>query len=280
MNWRSAVSRCTEANDAFVLVTVLAVRGSAPRGVQSKMVITQTRQFDSIGGGNLEYAATLRARELLLMHEAVVEQQTFTLGEDLTQCCGGAVTLLLESFPACTFQVVLCGAGHVGRALVQILSELPCRVSWLDERTDLLDEAFTNASCPDNIEKVSFTNPYDAVDRRPANSYFLVMTHSHESDFAFCEAILGRPDIAFCGLIGSRSKANSFRGRLRRKGFTEEELARLVSPLGLDLGPGKSPMEVAVSIAAQLLRNYYRKVEQDDAHAVCGGQLELVRGER
>ena len=67
---------------------------------------------------------------------------------------------------------------------------------------------------------------------------------------------LSRDDFPYCGLIGSRSKSVSFRKRLSRKGFSDAELARLTSPIGVDLGGGKLPMEVAVSVAAQLLGQY------------------------
>ena len=80
------------------------------------------------------------------------------------------------------------------------------------------------------------------------------MTHSHEQDFDLVEAILSRRDMAFCGLIGSRSKAAKFRNRLYRKQFSQHEVSRLTCPVGDNNIAGKHPMEVAVSIASQLIQ--------------------------
>lgn len=77
------------------MVTVIEVRGSAPRALGARMLITADGQQGSIGGGNLEFEATRRARELL--HEGERQAQApFGLGPALNQCCGGAVTLLFE----------------------------------------------------------------------------------------------------------------------------------------------------------------------------------------
>ena len=72
------------------------------------------------------------------------------------------------------------------------------------------------------------------------------MTHSHELDQQYVEAILSRKDTAFLGLIGSESKAAKFRNRLKRKGFSDSELDRIACPVGLTDTPGKKPAEVAM----------------------------------
>ena len=248
MNWINAIARLSRENAGFVLVTVVATAGSAPRDCQAKMVVTDAQTHDSIGGGNLEFEAIARARELLRENKPATQSQVFSLGKDLTQCCGGKVTLLFECFPACQFNVVLFGAGHVGKALVTILSELPCRVRWMDARENIFPPSVAS-----NIETVFIQNPFAAVESCPEGACYLIMTHSHEVDMELCEAILARADVRYCGLIGSQSKAAKFRSRLKKKEFTERELARLTCPIGLESIPGKTPMEVAVSVAGQLL---------------------------
>lgn len=274
MKWIDAIAEMRERNTAFVLVTVLDVEGSAPRGQQSKMVITERKIFDSIGGGNLEHRAMNKARTMLVENKACSERHRYTLGQDLTQCCGGRVELLFECFPACAFNIVLYGAGHVGKSLIKILAEIPCRVLWLDSRDEMLAEAMQEVGAPANVTAQVMVDPNVDVERCPDGSFFLVMTHSHEIDFELCEAILSRRDKHFCGLIGSRSKASKFRKRLHRKGYTKEELVSLTSPVGLQLGSGKQPMEVAVSIAAQLMQVFNAiSVEQN---RVGKGHLDLV----
>lgn len=247
-NWIDAMARLSRENIGFVLVTVVETEGSVPRGVESKMVVTADRIHDSIGGGNLEFEAVNLARGLLEKNQPATQSRVFSLGKDLTQCCGGKVTLLFECFPPCRFNIVLFGAGHVSRALITLLSELPCRVRWVDSRADI----FPLPVAP-NVETVAMQNPFAAVESCPDGACYLVMTHSHEIDFELCEAILTRGDSRYCGLIGSKSKGAKFRSRLGKKGFTDRELDRLTCPIGLETIAGKTPMEVAVSVAGQLL---------------------------
>ena len=260
MNWLEATARLSADNQGFVVVTVLETRGSAPRDQQSKMVVTKDASHDSIGGGNLEFSAIGHARGLLSQGRAGNERQDYTLGKDNSQCCGGRVELLYECFPACDFHIALFGAGHVGKALVRILADLPCRVTWLDNREDVLSASIMESGAPGNVIPRFMDNPHVAVEDLPPGTWFLVMTHSHEIDLELVEAILARSDFPYCGLIGSRSKAASFRKRLSRMGFADAELAQLTSPIGIDLGGGKMPMEVAVSVVAQLLSQYRAKV--------------------
>ncbi len=252
MDWIQSITTLNKNNEGFVLVTVLDVLGSAPRESGAKMVVTQNEAFDTIGGGNLEYQAITKARGLLDHGEQRVFRESFSLGKDLTQCCGGKVELLFECMPSCKIRIALFGAGHVGTCLAKILSELPYRVSWFDNRESLVSEIIAEDHS-DNLNIQLFSQPETTVDRLKSDTIFLVVTHSHELDMQLVEAVISRGDARFCGLIGSKSKAGKFRNRLRKKGFTDDELKSLVCPVGLPHVVGKKPMEVAVSIAAQVI---------------------------
>ena len=97
MNWLKALSQYAENNVSCVLVTVIESTGSAPRVVGTRMVVTGDGFADTIGGGALEHEAIEHAQTLLQVgsNEALITQRDFTLGADLTQCCGGRVTLNL-----------------------------------------------------------------------------------------------------------------------------------------------------------------------------------------
>jgi xanthine dehydrogenase accessory factor len=252
MRWIEAIADLSREDRSFVIVTILSVEGSAPRDAEAKMVVDDEKIYDTIGGGNLEYQATEKARKLLSAGQHAIVRESFTLGADLTQCCGGKVELLFECIPATNFNIVLFGAGHVGCALISILSELPCRVRCIDPRESFVT-AIRDQVPGSNIDLVKMQNPEIDVEKCPENAYYLVMTHSHELDLQLVEAILSRNDFRFCGLIGSKSKSAKFRSRLKRKQFGKEEINRLTSPVGLENVPGKRPMEVAVSIAGQLI---------------------------
>lgn len=297
MNWRDAVGVVAQHNEPHVLVTVLQVDGSAPRDAGAKMLVTRLHNYDTIGGGQLEYLVINRCRELLAGTSPLsragqnvhISHQVFNLSRDASQCCGGRVSVMFEHFKPAYAPLVLCGAGHVGQALLGILSELPVRISVLDSRQDWLEKAnlrlqvarqhrYATASVDAAGERIDDDHPDVALLDAPhlqiaecePDAVFLVMTHSHELDFELCEAILSRPSNSWCGLIASRSKAASFRKRFGRLGFSETELARLAAPVGLRGGDkensngsgrnrsrnysgGKEPMAVAIDIAAQLM---------------------------
>lgn len=261
MNWIEAISGLSEQDTSFVIVTILSVQGSAPRDAETKMVVSANTVYDTIGGGNLEYQAIHTARNLLEKGKPAIIRKHITLGKDLTQCCGGQVELLFECILARNFNVVVFGAGHVGRALIKILSELSCKVQWIDSRDDVL-KTVASRNQGSNVELLSMDNPDMTIENCPHNAYYFVMTHSHELDMQIVEAILSRGDSRFCGLIGSKSKAAKFKNRLARKQFTEMEIEKLVSPVGLPQIKGKKPMEVAVSAVGQLIALHEQNILQ------------------
>lgn len=253
LDWAEAAATLSQRDEGYVLVTVLGVKGSAPRDSGTKMLVAGDMCVDTIGGGHLEYAAINRARELLLSGENLQHLEEFPLGAKLGQCCGGRVTLLYECFAATATPVALFGAGHVGRALVPLLAQLPLRVRWIDSRADQFPDEI-----PNGVTRVVVPHPQEEVADLPPGTFVLVMTHEHPLDYAITEAALRRGDAGFLGVIGSQTKAQRFRMRLEHRGFHRDAVASMHCPIGSADVPGKRPMEVAVSIAAQLIRLYQR----------------------
>jgi xanthine dehydrogenase accessory factor len=229
-----------------VLVTVLAAKGSTPREAGAKMVVSADGLAGTIGGGNLEHQCEAAARGLLADGAEGPSTRDFPLGPALGQCCGGHVTMLFEVLRPPRLQIGLFGAGHVGKALVKLLADLPCRVSWIDPRPEALP-----AVLPPNVSPVHIAEPARAVAALPSGSLVLVMTHDHALDFDIVAAALSRPDLLAVGLIGSATKRARFAGRLARQGLG---LDRLICPIGLPGIEGKEPAVVAVSVAAQILQ--------------------------
>lgn len=248
MNWVSTVQQLKDEATSFVLVTVIGVQGSTPRESGTKMVVTQDELYGTIGGGHLEYKSMQIARELLDKNEAIQHLEYFPLSASLGQCCGGSASVLFECFPATMPRVMLFGAGHVGKALATILAGLPCQVDWVDSR-----ESEFPQSPGGNIAIKSREFPPDAVVDASPGLFYIVMTHNHQLDLELCEAILKREDFAYLGVIGSKSKAIRFRKKLLHRGFDQKQIDRITCPMGLTNVSGKKPMEVAVSIAGELI---------------------------
>jgi xanthine dehydrogenase accessory factor len=257
--WLAALTELAAAGRPAVLVTILHVAGSTPREAGTKMVVSgealhAAMLHGSIGGGHLELAALEIARELLATarKEGVAPVplvREFQLGPSLGQCCGGVARLLFEAVLPASWNVAVFGAGHVGKALVKLLADLPCRVSWIDAREGEFPEAL-----PDGVRKIVTDAPEDLVADLPAGSDVLVMTHSHQLDFQVVEAALRRGDLAYVGLIGSGTKRARFVSRLASRGRTEQEIARLTCPIGVPGAGGKHPAEIAIAVAAPLLQ--------------------------
>lgn len=147
----------------------------------------------------------------------------------------------------------LYGAGHVGKALVQVLADLPFRITWVDSRPEMLTEAL--AQWPDrHIRALAPEYPDEVVAEAPAGAWHLVMTHSHELDLRLCEALLKIDNFGFFGVIGSATKEARFRHRLLQKGCSRQALARMVCPIGVAGIRSKLPAAIAVGVAAQLLQ--------------------------
>ena len=248
MQWINAVQTCTNAGHGYVVITVLGTRGSAPRNSGTKMVVSLEQSFCTIGGGNLEFQAVKIAKTLLSQNKLQQTVEYFPLGAKTGQCCGGSVVLLFEAFPDVNCNISLFGAGHVGRALVKILEDLPYHVTWIDNRQSEFPEKVKT-----NIRKV-FSDDVEAfISSRPSGELYIIMTHQHALDFEILEAILKRNDAKYVGLIGSQTKWRQFKSRFQHKGYEAEFYKSVNCPVGFEALSGKRPMEVAVSIAAQIM---------------------------
>ncbi|ABC27977.1 Xanthine and CO dehydrogenase maturation factor, XdhC/CoxF family [Hahella chejuensis KCTC 2396] len=250
--WFEVTQRLSRSGQPFVLITLIGARGSTPRDSGTKMVVSADATFDTIGGGHLEFKATAMAREMLARRDYSQRMEHFPLGASLGQCCGGSATVLFEAFAPCPTQIALFGAGHVAKALVTILADLPVQVTWIDSREELFP-----GTLPANTQKRVDAYPCDVIDDLPDNLYYLILTHNHQLDYELAEKILRQDRFAYLGLIGSATKWARFRQRFDYRGVASSQVERVSCPVGLSAVPGKQPMEVAVSIAAELIGLYH-----------------------
>ncbi|MFZ3388237.1 xanthine dehydrogenase accessory protein XdhC [Buttiauxella gaviniae] len=248
--WISVLMQLRERREPCVLLTLLADKGSVPRNCGTKMIVGRNQSFLTIGGGHLEFQCIAMAREMLEKQATAPHTEHFNLGARLGQCCGGMTTVLFEPLIQQQPQIMVFGAGHVGQALVALLSTLPCHITWVDERPDMF------SAVPKGVTTWQAEDPLDAVKSAAAQSYFIVMTHHHPRDLELTEAILKRGDYCYLGLIGSQTKRQRFEYRLSGKGITEQQLSTLRCPLGLPDVKGKLPAEIAVAIAAEIIAVY------------------------
>ncbi len=161
------------------------------------------------------------------------------------------LTWWLQYIAADRRNLLLFGAGHVGKAVVRALADLPFEIRWVDSR----EQEFPG-DIPGNVIPVSTHDPLSEVSSAGPGATYVVMTHSHDLDEDICHAILERGDFAYLGMIGSVSKRRRFAHRLARRGIAEAELERLICPIGLPAIAGKEPATIALSLAAQLMAGH------------------------
>jgi xanthine dehydrogenase accessory factor len=267
MEWLDALGHLRREGSAGVLITVINVRGHAPRDAGAKMVVGSEHSWGSVGGGNLEEAAIRRARALIAGGHTEPETQVARPNEHARnehgrQCCGGEVTLLLEPMPARP-TIAIFGMGHVGYELARILSRLEVRLELVDSREDQLDPlrlaSITAGAADVGVHHLLLGE--QLLERLPCGAHVLIMSHDHAEDFALCDAALRLPGLGSIGLIGSSSKWSGFRRRLTEAGHTARHIDRIRCPIGLPDITGKQPAIIAVSVAAALLHTFQQSSE-------------------
>ncbi|MFT6924939.1 MAG: xanthine dehydrogenase accessory factor [Psychromonas sp.] len=250
-SWLQAATELEASGETYVLVTVLGTSGSTPRGSGTKMVVSQNNIYATIGGGHLEFKVIEQARCLIEQGKACQAIENFQLGASLGQCCGGNAVVMLEVFSCDNLPLDIYGAGHVAQALIPMLAQLPIKIRWIDSRADIFP-----AQLPANVQQIIDHEPVAQVSSAAANSAFLILTHNHQLDFELCQAIIKRDDALWLGVIGSNTKNKKFQHRLAHRGFSPAQIQKMICPVGLSQVTGKLPMEVAVSIAGQLIELY------------------------
>lgn len=251
------LARFLDAHALVARLRVVAVIGSTPRAEGTEMYVTPEATHDTIGGGKLEHEGIAEARRCIAEGVSTAIHEV-TLGPDTGQCCGGRVrydvtimdadlraealareATIRDGWP----QVLIFGAGHVGRALAATLSLMPLRVALIDSRADQLDMA------PTTVEHRLTPLPEAELASAPPGSAAVVMTHDHGLDYLITEEALSRGDLAYVGMIGSATKRARLESRCRAAGVPTD---RLTCPIGAGGSTDKRPAIIAAGVAAEL----------------------------
>jgi len=249
-DWVSKLEELRLEGKPVAVVTVASHSGSSPREIGAKMLVCEGGEFfGTVGGGNLEALALQEAAECLRTGKPSF--QKFSLGAATGQCCGGTVGLLVEVLHRGP-QLYVFGAGHVGRAICQVLSGTPFQIHLVDSRPEWL---YSTEIPQTVIRHQAWTTFLAQATWDEERTYAVVLTHQHALDQAIIAELVGKP-ARYLGLIGSRTKWTRFQSRLTSLGIGGEALSRVTCPIGIPL-KGKAPKEIAVSFAAQALEILY-----------------------
>jgi len=243
-----------------VLATVVEVTGSTPQEAGAKLLLAvDGQQAGTVGGGALEHRVLAEARTLLTAAEGGVATRLLELNltTELGMCCGGTMRVFLErvTMPA---RLVVLGAGHIALPLATFAQAVGFETLVVDGREAWADPSRFPEGTRVLCDEPEAVVPELALDPETA---VVVVTHHHPLDQALVKA-LASSRAGFFGLVGSEAKRNKFVMRLRAQGLADEALARLRSPLGVQIGAA-TPEEIALSIAAELVA-WRRGVAIDD----------------
>jgi xanthine dehydrogenase accessory factor len=232
------------------MATIVRDRGSVPRRAGTRMIILgDGRTQGSIGGGEMEARVVQEALRVMQEQRPSMLHYSFSNpGEGDPGVCGGEIEVFVEPVSQRP-TVVVVGGGHVGRAVAHLAAWSGFRLIVSDDRP----EYCTPEAVPGADSYVHA--PLSQVPERIASdeaTYWVLTTRGVPVDVEGLPAVLARP-AAYVGVIGSRRRWETTRTELSQKGVSEADLARVTSPMGLELN-ADSPEEIAVSILAQIIQ--------------------------
>jgi xanthine dehydrogenase accessory factor len=168
------------------------------------------------------------------------------LTQELGMCCGGEMAVFLEVLEPVPSLLVF-GAGYIAKPLAALASHCGFAVTVVDERSEWATAERFPEAVVFTREPEGFLREY----RSRGGEFAVVVTHDHALDQRLVQRLLRMP-LRFVGMIGSIPKQRKFALRLRARGFSDPEIARLHTPLGISIG-ADNPEEIAVSVMAELI---------------------------
>ena len=247
-DWIGKLDELRRQDQVAVLVTVIRSSGSTPRKHGAKMIVLPDGTFfGTVGGGVPEYYALEDARNCFEQMQGTTSKIPLQQRGEFP-ACGGTMELYMEVIND-NPRLYLFGAGHIGQSLCQVLEGTPFRIHLIDDRPEWINApSLPSSVIRHDCHYSDFIREAKWCDTR---SFVTILTFSGTVDQQVLEEVLPHPT-RFIGMVGSKGKWAGIQKNLEGKG----DLSRVRCPVGHDNG-GKSPREIAISIASQLLATHY-----------------------
>ncbi|MCH8201156.1 MAG: XdhC family protein [Chloroflexi bacterium] len=238
-----------EGGNPVLVATVMAAPDGQGEHVGAKLLVrTDGSTLGSLGVAALDSVVTAGAGEAFRRHR-VHTLYLSSAGKEQSrrEAAGEAFQVMVEVHEQ-SCALVIAGGGHVGKALSEIASLCGFRVTVIDDRPEYADpERFPEAErvIRGRFDEVLADYPLDST------TYVVAVTRGHKHDEASLRGVIGR-GAAYVGMIGSRRRAKAVLKHLVEDGADPEEVAKVHTPIGLDIG-AESPAEIAVSVMAEII---------------------------
>ena len=251
-----------------VLVTVVDKEGHGPQIPGAKLLVCNDgEKIGTIGGGALEHIAIeevsiiLKNKKSSLKNYKLGDNNNIIQGIETGMICGGSITLFYE-YIGTNENVIIFGAGHVGKALTYYLKPLDYNIELYDIREDLLDKIDDGNK---HLIKDYKNIPFDKI--AITNSYIVIMTHSHALDYIVLKSLYeSDTKPKYIGMIASKKKSAQMIEQLCSELGKNLDCNHLYTPVGLKTG-GSTPEEIALSIAAELQVIRYKQEKHKHARS-------------
>ncbi len=244
-----ALLKAQAEGNSVALATVISTQGSTPRHVGSKMLVCADGSIvGTVGGGAMESRVIQEALASLSDGQARMPSYTLnSLQDGDPGVCGGTVQIFIEPINIAPTLLVI-GGGHVGKALVELGKWMGYRVILSDDRAE-----YCNAEYAPGLDGYVVCKPAEVPQqtRITAQTYIAAVTRGMPVDVNLIPALLAT-DAPYIGLIGSRRRWTlTIQALKTERGLTDIQLARIHSPIGLEL-QAETPQEIAISIMAEI----------------------------
>lgn len=249
MDFYKAISEAQAKGTPISLCTIVKSSGSTPRRIGSKMLVYESGDtIGSVGGGAVESLVFDQAMRSMLDGKSAILSYSFTDPQRGDPgVCGGQMEVYVE--PIITpITIVVLGAGHVGRAIAHLAPWMGYRLIVWDDRSEYAspdDFPLANQVINGSIESITSKINIDQQTK------LILTTRNIGLDIKGIPEFL-KTKAGYIGVIGSKRRWETAKKKMIKNGLSETELARVVSPIGLNLN-GETPEEIAISVFAEII---------------------------
>jgi len=251
-SWIEQVSALYKKGEDFILATIIDIDKKNHSSTQ-KCIYTNNNFYSSLSNKKLSNFIEESASNLMQS----AQSPTIVEFEDDSET--KAQVLLEKVNSSEVLPVVVFGAGHISRALMPIIINLPIKLYWIDDRQEQFDQYVGDTSQINIICDDFLTSMADL----PNEIYTLVITYSHQIDFEICEKMIIQNNFSYLGMIGSSIKGRKFRDRFAQKNYSKDVIDKFTCPIGEKQKLLKSPTSIAITIAMDLI-NFIENKKQSE----------------
>lgn len=254
MNIYDEIIKAQKDKKDFAVLMIIKSEGSVPRHESSKMIVFADGSITgTIGGGILEKQSIDEAIKAIQQGKSKLIEIKSDTGSLLSLACGGNAVVFVEVHKARP-KLILCGAGHVNKAISYIGDTIGFDITVIDSRPEWANkQRFPEANSIVINEDMAM-----AIEEQNTNSdtFFVIATWDHKWDKDALKIALKKQH-RYIGMIGSRRKVEEIFIQLKSEDVEQSSMDEVFTPVGLDI-KAETPEEIALSVMAEILmvKNY------------------------